>query len=188
MVPIYKGEEQAAELMPDARRIIDGLKAAGVRAKLDDRDHLRPGPKFFEWEKKGVPVPLEFGMRDRENGQVVVVRRDTGDKTPTAMDSVVSEIPGLLETIQADLFERAKQLRKDRSAVMDDYDEFKRRIEDGGFFHMRWCGSSECEARIKDETKATIRCLPFEGDDDPGPCILGCGEAGGRRAIFARAY
>jgi len=187
LVPIYKGEEQAAELLPEARKMVDGLKALGVRAKLDERDHLRPGPKFFEWEKKGVPVRLEFGMRDKEAGTVVVARRDTGDKTPTAIDEAVAGMPALLDTIQKDLFAKALRMRDERTYVVDDYEEFKSRIDGGGFFLMR-CSGGEAEAKIKEDTKATLRCYPLDAEPDPGPCVVTGEPCDGPRAIFARAY
>jgi prolyl-tRNA synthetase len=187
LVPIYKGEEEAAELLPEARKIVERMVALGVRARCDDRDNLRPGPKFFEWEKKGVPVRIEFGMRDRASGQVVVVRRDTGEKTPMAIDAAVNGMPALLERIQRELFEKALKLRAERTYVVDDYEEFKRRIDDGGFFLLRVSGA-DAEARIKADTMATLRVYPLDGEDDPGPCIVTGEPVTGKRAIFARSY
>ncbi len=188
IVPIYKGEEEAAALREDVDGMVTALRAAGVRVKADVRDHLRPGAKFFEWEKKGVPVRIEYGARDKAAGNVVVKRRDNGEKQIVPRGDVAGVVAALLVTIQSDLLARARARRAERSYVVDDYAEFRSRIVDGGFFHMRWCGDVSCEARVKDETKATIRCIPNEGDEDAGPCVV-CGKgADGVRAVFARAY
>jgi prolyl-tRNA synthetase len=188
IVPIYKGDEERERMVADCNAFVDALKAVGVRAKADLRDHLRPGPKFFEWEKKGVPVRLEYGPRDREAGQVMVVRRDVGKVGPIPSAELAEKIPALLEEVQQALYDRAAAYRTERSFTLDDYERFKSDIDGGGFFHMRWCGNEACELKVKDDTKATIRCLPVAGDDDPGPCVV-CGEASsGVRAVFARAY
>ena len=188
IIPIYKGDEQAAEIKPDVEAMITSLRAAGVRVKADLREHLRPGPKFFEWEKKGVPLRVEYGMRDKEAGNVVLKRRDTGEKQIIPMADLASVAAPLLVTIQSDMLERARVRRDANTHVLDDYADFKSRVGDGGFFHMRWCGDSACETKVKEDTKATIRCLPHDSEPDPGPCAI-CGEAAeGVRAIFARAY
>ena len=188
IVPIYKGEEEAAALSADAKAMADALVAAGVRAKADLRDNLRPGNKFFEWEKKGVPLRLEYGARDKASGNVVVVRRDTGEKKPMPVASLAAEAPRLLADIQRNLFERALRHRDANLFDVETYDEFKARIDGGGFFRMRFCGDREVEARVKEETKATIRCYPLGAADDPGPCAVTGRPATGPRAIFARAY
>ncbi len=188
VVPIFKGEEQAAEMCADAEAIVADLRAAGVRAKADTRDHLRPGAKFFEWEKKGVPVRVEYGARDKASGNAVIKRRDTGEKMIVPLTEVASTIAGLMTTIQAGMLAKARAWRDERTFVCDDYDDFKSRVGDGGFFHMRWCGEAACETRVKDDTKATIRCIPYEGDDDPGACTICGADATGIRPIFARAY
>jgi len=188
IVPIYKGEEEAAELKGDVDAMVAALTAAGVKVRSDMRENLRPGAKFFEWEKKGVPVRVEYGARDKADGNVVVKRRDTGEKQVVPVGDLAQLVPQLLCTIQGDMLARARRWRDERSFSVDSYDEFKTRIEDGGFFHMRWCGDAGCEARVKEETKATIRCLPHAAAADPGPCVV-CGAASeGVRAIFARAY
>lgn len=188
IVPIYKGDDEAAALGADARAIVASLTAAGVRAKADLRDNLRPGPKFFEWEKKGVPVRMEYGARDRAAGNVVVVRRDTGEKRPVPVAALATEIPKLLCEIQGALLARARAFRDARVFDVETYDEFKARIDGGGFFRMRFCGDPAVEAKVKEETRATIRCYPADGEPDPGPCAVTGRPATGPRAIFARAY
>ncbi len=188
IVPIYKGEEEAAALVDDVRAMERALRAAGVAVKADLRDNLRPGAKFFEWEKKGVPLRVEYGARDKAAGTVVLKRRDDGSKETVAVDALATLVPPLLERIQRELLERARARRDANTFGVDAYDEFKERIEAGGFFRMRWCGDAACEARVKEETKATLRCIPHEGEADPGPCVV-CGRpAGGVRPLFARAY
>jgi len=188
IVPIYKGEDEAADLLGDVDAMAQALRGAGVKVKADTRDNLRPGAKFFEWEKKGVPVRLEYGARDKADGTVVVKRRDTGEKQVVPIGELASVVPQLLCTIQGDMLARARKWRDERSFSVDSYDEFTTRIEGGGFFHMRWCGDAACEARVKEETKATIRCLPHGAEADPGPCVVCGSPAEGVRAIFARAY
>ncbi len=187
IVPIYRGDE-AGELVADAEKIAADLRAAGVRVKADTRDALRPGAKFFEWEKKGVPVRLEYGARDKEAGVVIVKRRDNGEKQTVPLADVVATVTALLPAIQDDMLARAKKYRDERTCDLDSYDDFKARIEEGGFFHMRWCGGEDCLNRVKSDTKATSRCFPHGAPDDPGPCAICGADATGPRLIFARAY
>ena len=188
IVPIFKGDEEAAAIKPDVDAMVAALRAEGVRVKADLRDHLRPGPKFFEWEKKGVPLRVEYGMRDKASGNVVLKRRDTGDKQILPVGDLADTASALLDTIQVEMLERARARRDAMTFTTDDYDDFKGRVGDGGFYHMRWCGSAACEAKVKEDTKATIRCMPLEAEADPGPCVVCGGAAEGVRAIFARAY
>jgi len=191
VVPIYKTDDEAKTLNAECVRIAKELNAAGVRAKADLRDNLRPGVKFFEWEKKGVPVRLALGPRDLAGGVVEMKRRISADpkaKESAPLATLAASMPKILADIQSAMFEKAKALRTSRTFVVDSYDDFKSRIESGGFFHLRWCGSSECEAKVKDETKATIRCIPLDGNADAGPCVV-CGAATtAKRAVFARNY
>jgi prolyl-tRNA synthetase len=191
IVPIYKTEDEAKTLFAECSRIAADLTMAGVRAKADLRDNLRPGNKFFEWEKKGVPVRLAIGPRDLAAGVAEMKRRTNADpkaKESVPLASLATSIPKVLDEIQRSLFERALALRAGKTFSVDSYDEFKGKIESGGFFHMRWCGGAACEAKVKDETKATIRCIPFDAKVDAGPCVV-CGvAAGGKRAVFARSY
>lgn len=188
IVPIFKGDDEAAAMYADVKAMAAAMTAAGVRAKADTRDNLRPGPKFFEWEKKGVPVRIEYGARDKAAGQCVVVRRDTGAKTPMPVAALATEIPKLLAEIQAALYAKALAFRDARIFDVETYDEFKAKIDGGGFFRMRFCGDRAVEARIKEETKATIRCYPLDGKPDPGPCAVTGAPTNGVRAIFARSY
>ena len=191
IVPIYKTDEEAKELNAECARLAAELVRAGVRAKADLRDNLRPGAKFFEWEKKGVPVRLAIGPREKAEGKVELKRRNSADpkaKEFVAAATLPMTLPQILADIQRQMADRARALRASRTFKLDAYAEFKAGIEAGGFFHMRWCGKPECEARVKDETKATIRCIPFEGEADPGPCVVCGGSSEGRRAVFARNY
>jgi prolyl-tRNA synthetase len=192
VVPIYKTEEEHAALVAECHLIYGELTKAGVRVKVDDRDNLRPGVKFFEWEKKGVPVRLALGPRDLAGRMVEMKRRTATDPKAKEMIPLDGLARFLSETvlpqIQASMFTRAKELRAQRTFTTDSYDDFKSRIDAGGFFHMRWCGSAACEAKVKEDTKATIRCIPFESAPDAGPCAI-CGSAAtGKRAVFARSY
>ena len=188
IVPIFKGEDEAAALCADAKAFEGAMIAAGVRAKADLRDNLRPGPKFFEWEKKGVPVRIEYGARDKAAGTCVVVRRDTGEKKPMAVEALATEIPVLLAAIQKNLYDVALRRREEKTFDVETYDEFKAKIDGGGFFRMRFCGDPAIEARIKEETKATIRCYPIGAQPDPGPCAVTGQPTTGVRAVFARSY
>ncbi len=153
------------------------------------RETLRPGAKFFEWERKGVPIRVEIGPRDLDSDQVVCKRRDGGEKITFGLDDAAAKIAGLLTEIQDALFANALQLREDNTRDCDDYAEFKQLNDEiGGFFNMRWCGSEKCEAEIKDETQATLRVMPFNYEPAPGPCIK-CGtHTDSRRAVFAKSY
>lgn len=188
IVPIWKGDDEAVALSADAREMSARLSSAGVRAKADLRDNLKPGPKFFEWEKKGVPVRVEYGPRDKAAGTCVLYRRDTGEKRTVPVASLHEEVPAALAAVQQSLREKALALRTSRTFDVETYDEFKARIDGGGFFRMRFCGDRAVEARIKEETKATIRCYPLDAAPDPGPCAVTGRPTNGVRAIFARSY
>lgn len=187
IVPIYKNEEQRAQLAEKAEQIMAELKALGIRVKFDNNDTKKPGWKFAEYELKGVPVRLAMGMRDLENGTIEIARRDTLTKETRDMQGLGAYILNLLDDIQANMFAKAKAARDNRIYEVDSYDEFKARIEDGGFFLCHWDGTSETEERIKEETKATIRCVPIEGDKTPGKCMV-TGKPSAQRVIIAKAY
>ena len=186
-VPIYKNEEQRAQLAEKAEQIMAELKALGIRVKFDNNDTKKPGWKFAEYELKGVPVRLAMGMRDLENGTIEIARRDTLTKETREMQGLGLYIKDLLDEIQANMLAKAKAARDSRIYEVDSYDEFKARIEDGGFFLCHWDGTSETEERIKEETKATIRCVPLEGDKTPGKCMV-TGKPSAQRVIIAKAY
>ncbi|MBO5977700.1 MAG: proline--tRNA ligase [Bacteroidales bacterium] len=187
IVPIYKNEEQRTQLAEKAEQIMAELKALGIRVKFDNNDTKKPGWKFAEYELKGVPVRLAMGMRDLENGTIEIARRDTLTKETREMQGLGLYIKDLLDEIQANMLAKAKAARDSRIYEVDSYEEFKARIEDGGFFLCHWDGTSETEERIKEETKATIRCVPLEGDKTPGKCMV-TGKPSAQRVIIAKAY
>ncbi len=185
IVPIWK-EATRATVLEYSERVYAQLKER-FSVKLDDRDQYKPGYKFAEWELQGVPLRVEIGPRDVENNQLVLARRDTREKIPVALNEMVPKIEALLEDIQQSLFNRALQMRQENTFTLDDYHEFKEVLEKGAFIRAHWCGSGECELKIKEETKATIRNIPFDEPEEEGKCIY-CGKPSSRRVIFARAY
>ncbi len=187
IVPIYKNNDQLKQISEAVAPIVDKLKALGVSVKYDDADNKRPGFKFAEYELKGVPVRLAIGARDLENGTVELMRRDTLEKETVALEGIEERIVNELEDIQQSLFNRALKLREDHTYKVDSYEEFKERIENGGFFLCHWDGTPETEEKIKEETKATIRCIPLDGVDEEGVDMVS-GKPSKRRVIFARAY
>lgn len=180
--------EQLEELRVALKPIVDGLKAKGVSVKLDDSDNKKPGWKFAEYELKGVPVRLAMGGRDLENGTIEVSRRDTLTKETKELDGIVEYVAQLLEDIQKNILQKALDYRAEHTTIVDTYDEFKRVLDEkGGFILAHWDGTPETEAAIKEETKATIRCIPSDGDTTPGTCMYS-GKPSARRVLFARAY
>lgn len=187
IVPIYKKEEQLKEISDKVAGIVDGLKKLGVSVKYDDADNKRPGFKFADYELKGVPVRLVLGARDLENNTVEVMRRDTLEKETVSLDGIVDYVKNLLDDIQNNIHKKALDYRLSRTIEVNSYDEFKEKIEDGGFLLCHWDGTTETEEKIKEDTKATIRCIPFNGDQTPGVDMV-TGKPSARRVIFARAY
>lgn len=187
IVPIYKGEEQLAAIDSKVEEIVKSLKALGISVKYDNSDNKKPGWKFSEYELKGVPVRLAIGSRDMENNTAEVARRDTLTKETVSLDNIDQYIKNLLDDIQANIYKKAYDYRAGAIVNVDTYDEFKEKIEDGGFIMAHWDGTSETEEKIKMETKATIRCIPLEGDKTPGKCMV-TGKPSNQRVIFARAY
>ena len=186
IVPIWKSADERERVLAAAEEV--RARLGGLRCKLDAREEYTPGWKFNYWETKGVPLRVEIGPRDVAKGQVVLARRDTGQKLAVPQQGLAERVSGLLDEIQRNLFRRAKKFLDDNSYHLDDYEEFKRIIgEDGGFIYTHWCGSADCEARIKEETKATIRCLPLDQPGTKGRCIY-CGKEADQIALFARAY
>lgn len=187
IVPIYKNAEQLAAItdaiMPAVRR----LQELGISVKYDDADNRRPGFKFADYELKGVPVRLVVGPRDVEQGTVEVMRRDTLEKETRQLAGIADEVAALLEEIQTNIYDKALRAREARTVKCDSYEEFKEKIEDGGFFLCHWDGTTETEERIKAETKATIRCIPLDGEEEEGVCMV-TGKPSRRRVIIARAY
>jgi prolyl-tRNA synthetase len=166
---------------------MDALQDLGISVKYDDADNRRPGFKFADYELKGVPVRLAIGARDLENGTVELMRRDTLEKETLPLDGIVEHIKELLNDIQSNIFKKALDARNSRIRTVETYDEFKEEIEKSGFILAHWDGTPETEAKIKEETKATIRCIPFDRDTTPGKCMV-TGRPSEGRVIFARAY
>ena len=187
IVPIYRKPEQLEAITIEVETIVKDLKAKGISVKFDDRDTHKPGYKFAEWELKGVPVRLAIGPRDLENGTVEVARRDTLEKEVLAIKDIAVKIENLLAIIQNNIFEKALAFRDDNTFNVDTWDEFKNRIEKGGFVWAHWDGTDETEEKIKDETKATIRLISIDGKMEDGKCIY-TGKPSKQRVVFAKAY
>jgi len=187
IIPIYRSPKDLGVISEKVQPIIGGLKAAGISVKYDDSEHQRSGWKFAEYELKGVPVRLGLGMRDIENGTIEIARRDTMTKESISIDGVVSNVVELMDEIQRSIYEKAISFRNDNTFEVDTWDEFKDRIEKGGFIMAHWDGTPETEQKIKDETKATIRCIPFMDSPETGKCIY-TGSVSKQRVAFARAY
>ena len=164
IIPIHKNAEQLAQISSVVEPIVNELKSLGISVKYDDADNKRPGFKFADYELKGVPVRLAIGARDLENGTVEVMRRDTLEKHFAPLEGIAKYVQGLLEEIQTNIYNKALALRESMTRTVDTYEEFKVEIEKGGFILAHWDGTTETEEKIKDETKATIRCIPLEGD------------------------
>jgi prolyl-tRNA synthetase len=188
IVPIYKGDEQKAQIDERVALLMNEMKAAGIRVKYDNSDQARPGWKFAEYEMKGVPVRLAIGARDLENNVVEVARRDEQTKSTVSLDGIVGHIQSLLSEIQQHLFDKAKRFQQTHITRADSWAEFEQLLEEkGGFISAHWDGTSETEEAIKEKTKATIRCIPLENDQEEGVCILS-GKPSIQRVLFARAY
>ena len=188
IVPIYKNDEQLAQINEVAAKICAELKALGISYKYDNDDTKKPGWKFAEYELKGVPVRLAIGPRDIENQTLEMARRDTLTKEVVPMAGIADQVKVLLNDIQSNIFRKAYAYREANTTVVDDYEEFKRLLDEkGGFFLCHWDGTSETEELIKNETKATIRCIPLEGPVEPGKCMV-TGKPSARRVLFAHAY
>ena len=188
MIPIYKGEEQLVEIRKRFETIAAELKARGISVKIDDRDNVRSGFKFAEYELKGVPVRLAMGPRDMENGTIELVRRDTLEKETVPQQGLVELIEKLLGEIQENIYRKALTFRDSMITKVDTWEEFKRVLDEkGGFISAHWDGTVETEEAIKDATKATIRCIPLDVVDEEGTCIYS-GKPSHRRVLFARSY
>ena len=188
IIPIYKGEEQLQAITDKLNPVIKALRAKGIRVKFDNRDNQRPGFKFAQYEFQGVPVRLALGNRDLEAGNIEVARRDEKSKETIPFDTVVTHVESLLEEIQSNLFNKAKSYRDSHNTKVDSYDEFKEVINGkGGFVSAHWDGTVETELKIKEETSATIRCIPIDNQEEEGVCIL-TGKPSKQRVLFAKAY
>lgn len=188
IVPIYKSEEQLKAITEKVKALSKDLRQLGVRVKYDDSDANKPGWKFAEYELQGVPVRLAMGMRDLENGTIEIARRDTRTKETRSTEGLGTYVVELLKEIQTSLFNKALAFREANTHVADNYEEFKEILETkGGFILAHWDGTSETEEKIKEETKATIRCIPLDAQQEEGRCIYS-GKPSSRRVLFARAY
>ncbi len=187
IVPIYRNAEQLAQIDEKVAGIVQSLKNLGISVKYDNADNKKPGWKFSEYELKGVPVRLAMGGRDLENNTIEVARRDTLTKETVSCDNIDMYIKNLLNEIQENIYKKAFDYRASHTISVDTYDEFKEKIEEGGFILAHWDGTAETEEKVKAETKATIRCIPLEGDKTPGKCMV-TGKPSAQRVLFARAY
>jgi len=188
VVPIFRKPEERERVLKAVDNFAGQFKAAGIGFKIDDREQHSPGWKFNEWEKRGVPLRIEVGPKDLEKNQVMLARRDNREKTAASQDSLGQTVRQMLDTIQSSMFERAREFREKHTYRMDDYSRFNGILDgEGGFLWCHWCGSGECEEKVKEETKATIRNIPRDSPAEEGKCIK-CGARSERRVIFARAY
>ena len=187
IVPIFKKQEQLDELMAKLNPLADELKKLGIRVQVDASDKATPGFKFAEYELKGVPLRIAMGGRDLENGTVELARRDTLTKETVAFDGIVETIQNLLKEIQDNIYQKALNFRLENTREVDTWEDFKEEIKKPGFLLCHWDGTPETQEKIKAETKATIRCIPLEGDKTPGKCIY-TGKPSAQRVIFAIAY
>jgi len=188
IVPIGKKDEEKVTVAEAVARIREEL-GAGVRVHVDDRENVSVGWKFNDWELRGVPLRMEVGPRDVAKNQVMLARRATGEKGPVSLDGIGETVRQELDAIQAGMFQRALDRREANTRRLDDYEAFKTQMQEGlpGFVRAHWCGGGECEARVQEETKATIRCLPLDADQERGACLC-CGKESQGRAVFAKAY
>ena len=187
IVPIYKGDEQRKAISDKLQPVITKMQELGISVKFDDSDNKRPGFKFADYELKGVPVRLVMGGRDLENNTIEIMRRDTLEKENVSFDGIVERVQTLLDDIQRNLFEKACAYRDAHIFECDNYDEFKERVKDGGFFLCHWDGTAETEAKIKEDTQATIRCVPFDYEQTEGIDMVS-GKPSKHRVIIARSY
>jgi prolyl-tRNA synthetase len=189
IVPIYKTDDERAAVMENAQRLRRELVDAGIRVKMDEREGMSPGFKFNDWEMRGVPLRLELGPKDVAKASVVLARRDRPGKEGKSFvpqQGIAAAVAQMLEEIQKALYDRALEFRRANTAEPADYEEFKKAVEKGFAFSW-WCGGTECEEKIKEETKATMRCIPLEQPGGSGKCIY-CGQPAAEKAIFAKAY
>jgi prolyl-tRNA synthetase len=188
IVPIYRSDEELEKISEVAKDITAELKLKNISVKYDNRDTLRPGFKFAEYELKGVPIRLAIGGRDLENGTIEIARRDTKEKQTISREGLISHIEALLVDIQQNIFNKALKFREENTREVNSYSEFKSVLDDkAGFLSAHWDGTPETEKQIKDETKATIRCIPLDNKLEVGVCIV-TGKPSTQRVLFARAY
>jgi len=188
IVPVYKGDDKKSEIDAKGKEIMGQLKNLGITVKYDDSDNTRPGWKFAEYEKKGVPVRIALGARDLEKNEVEIVRRDTREKRIIPLDGIAQFVDGLLIEIQTSMFKKAKAYMEENIIRADSWDEFEKLLDGkGGFISAHWDGTAATEEAIKEKVKATIRCIPLNNPQEEGKCIL-TGKPSKQRVLFARAY
>ena len=187
IIPIAKGEEQLSAITEKLQPVISKLRESGISVKFDDSDNKRPGFKFADYELKGVPVRLVMGGRDLESNTVEIMRRDTLEKETVSLDGIAEHIIQLLDQIQDNIFEKARKYRDERVYECENYEEFKEKVKEGGFFLCHWDGTAETEAKIKEDTQATIRCVPFAYEQTEGVDMVS-GKPSKYRVIIARSY
>lgn len=188
IVPIYKGEEQLAQISEVANNLVSQLKKEGISVKYDDRDTQKPGWKFAQYELQGVPVRIAIGPKDLASGNVELARRDTLTKETLPQNEVVQKVKELMTEIQENLYERARKFRDSHITEVDSFEEFKEVLNaKGGFISAHWDGTTETELKIKERTKATIRLIPIDGNKEEGKCVL-TGNLSSQRVLFAKAY
>ena len=187
LIPIYKTEELLDAIREQLAAIANELKALDVSVKLDDNDQKRPGFKFADYELKGVPVRLVMGGRDLEQGTIELMRRDTLEKETVTVEGIAQHVKRVLDDMQTAIFEKARKYRDEHIFECENYEEFKERVKDGGFFLCHWDGTAETEAKIKEDTQATIRCVPFDFEQTPGTDMVS-GKPAKYRVLIARAY
>lgn len=187
IVPIYRSQEQLDTINAKVAPIVENLKKQGISVKYDNADNKRPGFKFADYELKGVPVRLVLGARDIENGTIEVMRRDTLEKETVSIEGIEEYVEKLLDDIQNNIYTKALNHRLEMTTKVDTWEDFKTQIEKGGFILAHWDGTTETEEKVKEETKATIRCIPLDGEEEEGKCIY-TGKPSKRRVIFARNY
>jgi prolyl-tRNA synthetase len=185
VVPIYRKPEEKQRVMDTVARLTADFN--GIGFKVDDREQHSPGWKFNDWEKRGVPLRIEIGPKDLDKNQAMLARRDTGEKVAASLDGLGQTVRQMLDALQKSLYDRAAEFREKHTYRVDDYSKFNEILEGGGFLWSHWCGGDDCEERVKNETKATIRCIPMARDKETGKCIV-CGKESEGRVIFARAY
>ena len=188
IIPIYKGDERKELLDAKGKEIAAALKKAGIRVKFDNNDNNRPGWKFAEYEKKGVPIRVAMGLRDLDNQTMEIARRDTREKLSFPEEGIIERLQKLLEEIQQAMYQKALSFRDEHITRADNWDDFVRLLDEkGGFISAHWDGTAETEEAIKDKLKATIRCIPLDNPAEDGKCIL-TGKPSKERVLFARAY
>ena len=188
MIPIYKGEEELRRMVAEMEKVAEKLKAKGITVKIDDRDNVRSGFKFAEYELKGFPVRIVIGPRDLAAGTAEIMRRDTLEKETVSLEGIDEYVAKLLEDIQENIYRKAVTFRDSMITKVDTFEEFNRVLDEkGGFILAPWDGTTETEVKIKELTKATIRCIPFDTVDEEGVAML-TGKPSHRRVLFARSY